>query len=245
VGLLDYIRDALAFGATKRQEPAPSWKDSDPRYQYQPGKMESAHVAPVPKFSSPEEAQAWAAREFNGLPVNFQEPGEQQRYPGDYPWTDEYSRHRDADAMRRAGGTLLRAYKAGVKMPNELHVEGERPGSRFAPGSPVAGAFRPYVGDMFLNSDSLAYRNQGEVDDIILHEIGHAQDDGIWRGRWPLPSQKQTAETLNSYAATRPDEFVASAYADGARGLESPADVTALYKELNGPPIPRLVPSPR
>jgi hypothetical protein len=236
VGLLDYIRDALAFGATKR-----SWKDTDPRYQYQPGKMESAHVAPVPSFKTREEAQAWAQRDLGGLPLSFTAEGEQRRFPGTYPWEGPRNEAADVQAFRNAAEPLARAYKAGVRFPSSLFVEGERTGSDFENGTADMGFYRPSDSSVRLNRYFLRNRNQDVVDDTVLHELGHRADDRH-RFNWQLPSERATARQLGPYAALHPDEFVASTYANGARGVELPQGVADLYGQMKGPPIPRLLP---
>jgi len=79
----------------------------------------------------------------------------------------------------------------------------------------------------------------------LQHELGHArhflagaEEYGDARERGLSDSERELAsETVSSYAAYNPMEYVAEVYTAKRNGIEFGEDVESLYSELNGPEV--------
>jgi hypothetical protein len=236
-------------------EPMPEWQRGDPRYQYVPGQTARSHVEPPPDFKTPDQVTDWTRARLGGLPVQL-EGAADWRDAGAAGFRSNEQRRRDMWSMQRLAPPLMRAYDAGVQMPTALKVQEEQGGKDpdFPYGTATLAFIRPRDGSMHFNEPYMQSRarQQSDVDDTVLHELGHVNDPSATnRGGWSWfehPDQpakfQTTAAEMDRYAGTSPDEYVASAYARKALGRDLSPEQTAAYQALHGPPIPRLLPAP-
>lgn len=209
--------------------------EQDPRFKYTPGEMLPSHVEQVPQFANPTEAQSWAYQKFNKLPVNF-----------DYPRPAQESTEKGyTQAFQQIAPTLARAYQAGSTFPSSLNIQDEQKGGYFPNGTDTMGAYESSDKSLHLNKKFLY---PGEAEQTVMHELGHASDPQFDRSDWPSGQEgadsRVIAQNISPYSQTHPDEFVAETYGQGALGRKMDDATTEMYRKMQGPDIPKLLPPP-
>lgn len=213
----------------------------------------ASHVAPVPRFNSVGEAQAWTKKQF-GVELKFDQRDEQD-------WQDArgtkmgrvegWDRDLTIQDYRTVAATLLRAQEAGVKLPGTVRVSYRDP--VFLRDSDTMAYYRASENKISINRGYLtAYDKHGYMksrdaenpgaQSTVLHELGHKQFDDHFLFDDHNAEQMKIAEKVSDYATTGKGEFIAEVYSQAAMGKKVDPQAMEYYKALGGPQIPRLVP---